>query len=329
MKKIVKVLSLAFACMLFLVACKEDVKTSGDEQSIDTEVTIEEKKETYNFAYSCITMDNPFFIALETSLRTNLEAEGYTLIAKNAESNAALQEEQILELIEQGIDAIFLSPVDWIEITPAIEKLNEAGVKIINIDTKVQAIDKVDAYVGSDNTSAGYLCGQDLLEKIPQGGKVVIVECPNRNSINERIQGFEKAIAKKGFEVVARIDAKGNLEDALPEVEEVLKNNSDVVAIMCGNDPGALGALIAANTVGANDLIIYGIDGSPEVKKEIAKETSQIAGTVGQSTETMGQEAAKVAIQLMNGEKVKKTTYIDTFLINKENINEYGVDTWQ
>ena len=274
-------------------------------------------------------MDNPYFIALESSLRASLEAEGHTLITKDAKTNAQLQAEQITELIEQGIDAIFLSPVDWIEITPSIEKLNEAGIKIINIDTKVQVIDKVDAYVGSDNTNAGYLCGADLLERLPNGGKIVIVECPNRNSINERIQGFEKAIAKKGFEVVARIDAQGNLEDALPQVEEVLKNNSDIVAIMCGNDPCALGALVAANTVGANDLIIYGIDGSPEVKKELLKDTSLIAGSVGQSTEIMAQEAATVALKLMADEKIQKTTYIDTFLITKENVTEYGVDTWQ
>lgn len=327
MKKIMKVLMLVMACLMLFTACKEETKPTGVDEPVVEEPEVE--MTTYSFAYSCITMDNPYFIALESSLRTSLEAEGHTLITKDAETNAQLQAEQISELIEQGIDAIFLSPVDWIEITPSIEKLNEAGIKIINIDTKVQAIDKVDAYIGSDNTNAGYLCGEDLVERLPNGGKIVIVECPNRNSINERIQGFEKAIAKKGFEVVARIDAQGNLEDALPQVEEVLKNNVGIAAIMCGNDPCALGALVAANTVGANDLIIYGIDGSPEVKKELVKGTSLIAGTVGQSTENMAQEAATVALKLMAGEKIEKTTYIDTFLINEENVAEYGVDKWQ
>lgn len=327
MKKIIKILTLMMACLLMFTACKDEVEISGETQG--EELGVEVEAETYSFAYSCITLDNPYFIALESSLRASLEAQGHSLITKDANSDAKLQDEQIAELIEQGIDAIFLSPVDWIEITSSIEKLNEAGIKIINIDTKVQAIDKVDAYVGSDNTNAGYLCGEDLLERMPNGGKIVIVECPNRNSINERIQGFEKAIAKKGFEVVARIDAQGNLEDALPQVEEVLRNNLDVSAIMCGNDPCALGALVAANTVGANEVIIYGIDGSPEVKKELVKENSLIAGTVGQSTETMGQEAAAVALKIMNEEKFDKTTYIDTFMINKDNVKEYGVDKWQ
>lgn len=327
MKKIMKVLLLAMACMMFFVACKDKEKTPNERETVESDVEAQTKG--YKFAYSCITMDNPYFIALESALRSNLEAKGHELITKDAETNAELQAKQIEELISQDIDAIFLSPVDWIEITPSIEKLNEAGIKIVNIDTKVQAIDKVDAYVGSDNTTAGELCGQDLIERLPEGGKIVIVECPNRNSINERIQGFEKAIAKKGFEVVARIDAQGNLDDALPQVEEVLKNNSDVVAIMCGNDQCALGALVAANTVGANELIIYGIDGSPDVKKEIAKGSSQIVGSVGQSTENMALEAANVALMIMAEEKVEKITYIETFMINKDNVKEYGVDKWQ
>ena len=84
-------------------------------------------------------------------------------------------------------------------------------MKIINVDTQVKEFDYVDAYIGSDNKNAGYLCGKDLVEKLPEGGKVLILECPTMNSINERITGFEEAIADKGFEVVGRSDTKGEL----------------------------------------------------------------------------------------------------------------------
>ena len=305
------------------VKCRKIVFAKNFKEKANEEV------ETFKFAYSCLTMDNPFFISLENHLRTAIEEAGHTLITLDAASDAELQNEQILELVEQDVDAVFVSPVDWIEITPAIQALKDAGIKVINIDTQVQAFDLVDAYVGSDNTSAGYVCGKDMVEMLPEGGKIIIVECPNRNSINERIKGFEKAIAGKGFEVVARIDAKGDLDVALPEVEEVLKNNPDIVAIMCGNDPMALGALVAANTVGNKDVLIYGIDGSPEVKKELVKENSLVVATVAQSTEKMANEAAAVALKILNGESYERAIYIETVLIDKENIAEYEVDKWQ
>ena len=323
MKKLVRLVLFAMLSVMLLTACKQEEVVNENPQEENEEV------ETFKFAYSCLTMDNPFFISLENHLRTAIEEAGHTLITLDAASDAELQNEQILELVEQDVDAVFVSPVDWIEITPAIQALKDAGIKVINIDTQVQAFDLVDAYVGSDNTSAGYVCGKDMVEMLPEGGKIIIVECPNRNSINERIKGFEKAIAGKGFEVVARIDAKGDLDVALPEVEEVLKNYPDIVAIMCGNDPMALGALVAANTVGNKDVLIYGIDGSPEVKKELVKENSLVVATVAQSTEKMANEAAAVALKILNGESYERAIYIETVLIDKENIAEYEVDKWQ
>ena len=227
------------------------------------------------------------------------------------------------------MDAIFLTPVDWEAITPALEELKEADVKIINVDTQVKEFDYVDAYIGSDNKNAGYLCGKDLVEKLPEGGKVLILECPTMNSINERITGFEEAIADKGFEVVGRSDTKGDLNTALSAAETLLKEHPDVSAIMCGNDPTALGALVAANAAQLQNVYIYGVDGSPEIKKELEKENSLIAATGGQSPIEIGKESAKVALSVLNKEKYARITYEETFLINKDNLEMYGVDGWQ
>ena len=90
----------------------------------------------------------------------------------------------------------FLCPVDWEKITPSLQALQDAGVKIINIDSQVKDTDYIDAYVGSDNTEAGKLCGNDLIEKYPDGGTVAILEATTQNSVNDRITGFEQAVAK-------------------------------------------------------------------------------------------------------------------------------------
>lgn len=326
MKKRLLTLFVAIVSVFCLSACGESKKPQKNSEEQQEQVTEDVK---YTFGFSCITMDNPYFIALESVIRENVEAQGHQLVTFDAESDTELQDAQIQELIDMNVDAVFLAPCDWIAIDSSVDKLKQAGIKIINVDTQVQAFDKVDAYVGSDNTEAGYACGKDLLEKLPQGGQIIIVECPNRNSVNDRIKGFERAIAKKGFQVVARIDAKADLNVALPEVELALENNPDVVAIMCGNDASALGALVAANVVGVEDILIYGIDGSPDVKKELVKEDTFITATVGQSTKEIGSKAVEVAIKLMKQEKIKKVTYVPTFMITKENVDTYGVEEWQ
>lgn len=325
-KKLITLLSLVLACIFVLSGCKKTAGTPEDNPQIEEET---EEPEKYVFGYSCITMENPYYITLEASIREALEKDGHTLITEDPKKNPEVQIEQIKSMIDRGIDAIFLSPVDWKEITPALELLKKAKVKIINVDTQVYEFDYADAYVGSDNKNAGYVCGEDLIKKLPDGGKILILECPTMNSINDRIKGFEEAIAGKGFEVVARKDTQGDLSAALVAADAMLKEHPDVSAIMCGNDPTALGALVAANAAQMEHIYIYGADGSPEIKEELAKENSLIAGTGGQSPIEMGKEAVKVALKMLNKEKFERLTYEGTFLINKENVEMYGTDGWQ
>lgn len=330
MKK--KIVCAFFMTLLFgtaMTGCKQNVGTPEDNAVIETDDTEEVETEPgYVLGYSCIDWENPYFETLGLAMENALEEEG-RLVVKDAGTDAEKQAQQIEELIEEGVDAVFLCPVDWKAITPSLEALEEAGIPVINIDTQVKEADLIDAFIGSDNYNAGAVCGKDLIKRCPDGGKVIIIECTDRNSIIERINGFEKNIANAGFEVVARTDGRGEKETAKQKVKELLAQYPEIDAIMCGNDTMALGALEAVKEAGREDLLIYGVDGSPEVKAELAKEDSPIVGTGAQSPINMGTDAVKTALAILNGEDYKESREEDTFFINKENVKLYGIDGWQ
>ncbi len=112
-------------------------------------------KDHYVFGYTSMTQNNPFFIVLEEAIREKVEANGDELITLNPAMDVALQINQVEDMIAQGIDAIFLNPVDWEGIRPALQMLKDAGIPIINYDTEVKDFEYVTAYVGSDNKNAG------------------------------------------------------------------------------------------------------------------------------------------------------------------------------
>ncbi len=331
-RRMLKALTMMLICIFMVSACKTNVGTPEDNAvASEPEESAPEEKDTYVFGFTGIDMENPYFITLESAVRESVENAGDTMITKDPASDPELQKTQIQELIDEGIDAIFLCPVDWEAITESLEALKEADVKIINVDTQVKEMDYVDAYIGSDNHEAGYICGEDLIMKCPDGGKIAILECPTQNSINERITGFEEAIARaeKGFEVVARSDTNGEFEKALEAAETIVKEHSDVVAIMCGNDQLAVAAKTAVNLAELKQVIIYGVDGSPDIKKELKKADGQIAGTAAQSPISLGKTAAKVAMDMLNEKEFERETYEEVFMINKDNVDMYGVDGWQ
>ncbi len=327
------ILSVIMICAMSLTACKKSVGTPEDNAAASEKEDAEDKdeEEKYTIGFSGISMENPYFITLESAIREVLEEEGHQLITKDPDTDVDTQIAQIQEMIEEGIDAIILCPVDWEAITPALQDLQEADVRIINADTQVKEMEYVDAYIGSDNYNAGVICGEDLIRRCPEGGKVAILECPTQNSVNERITGFEETLAQaeKGFEVVAREDVAGEFERALVATEEILKNNPDIVAIMCANDQVAVGATTAANVAGMHDIFIYGVDGSPDIKKELKKADTQIAGTAAQSPINLGKSAAKLALDILDGNEYEKETYEEVFMIDRDNVDMYGVDGWQ
>ncbi|MBG9549269.1 MAG: sugar ABC transporter substrate-binding protein [Bacillota bacterium] len=287
-----------------------------------------DKKDQLVFGYTSMTQNNPFFQVLEEAIREEVEANGDKLITTNPAMDVALQINQIEDMIAQGIDAIFLNPVDWEGIRPALAMLEEAGIPIINYDTEVKDFDYVTAYVGSDNKNAGRVAGEDLVKRFPDGGKIAVLDSPTMNSINDRIAGFMEAIEGKNFDIVAQQDAKGDLETALGITEDILQAHPDIVAIMGGNDPTALGALAAAKAANKTDLAIYGVDGSPDAKAAIA-EGGPLVGTGAQSPISIGKQSVDVAYKILNKEDFEKRVPVETFLINEENVEEYGTDGWQ
>lgn len=283
----------------------------------------------YTFGYTCMDGTNPFFVILEDTIRTAVEANGDKLISTDPANDVSLQITQIEDMITQGIDAIFLNPAEAEGILPALDMLKEAGIPIINFDTEVADMSYVTAYVGSDNYNAGFVCGEDLVKKIPAGGPIIVLDSPTMNSVTDRVNGFLDAIEGKGFDIVAQQDAKGNLEISMGLAEDLLQANGDVVAIFGGNDPTALGALAAANAAGLTDVLIYGVDGSPDIKAEIASGTSLIEGTGAQSPINIGKISVEVMYKYFAGETLEDRYPVETFLITNDNVADYGTDNWQ
>lgn len=321
--------AILFLFSLMLTACAKPAGGTPEDNPIPDEQEETEEIISYKFGFSCISMDNPYYETLEASVREAVKESGSTLITKDPKGDSDTQIQQIRDMIAEGIEAIFLCPVDWDKISPALTELKESDIKIINLDTQVKNRDDVDAYVGSDNISAGAICGEKLIENASDGGKVVILECTTQNSIIDRINSFEETIAGKGFEVVARAETGGNREESKARMAEILKEQGDITAVMCGNDRIALGALEAIREAGRDEMMIYSVDGSPELKQELVKDGSLIAGIAAQSPINIGKSAVTVALQIMNKESYEKETLEEVLYIDRTNVEMYGVDGWQ
>ena len=313
-----------------LTGCKQNVGTPEDNAVVEEPEENDDVQTNRLFGFSGADLSDPFCEVIKDSVSVSLEEQGDRILVRDAAKDAGTQAEQIREMIDAGAEAVFLIPADPAGITPALESLKEAEIPVINLDIRVQDAGLTDAYIGADNYSAGAYCAEDLIRRMPDGGTVGIIECTGNSSVAERINGFEESIQNAGFEIKGRINTAPDDEAGLKrELLSMFDDEQSPDALMCGDDRMALIVMEALRTSGRSDIIVYSVGGSPAVKSALKETDSALAGIGALSPINMGKTAVKTASALLADGAYEPEIYVETFFIDRENIDMYGTDGWQ
>ena len=274
-----------------------------------------------------MTLNNPFYEVIDEEIRRAAENHGDVLLSRDPALNVGRQVEEVRHLIEDGVSLIFINPVDWQNMEPALREAKNAGVPVIAIDTDVADASYVASTVVSDNYNAGVQCAEDLLHRLP-GGKIALLQHSQARSSIDRMQGFKDTIASHdAFEIVAEAECLGQLEIAMPAMEEILADHEQIDVVMALNDPAAMGAVAALKNAGkSGDCLVYGVDGVPEVKEMIL--AGSLTATAGQSPRQIGRLAAEQAYRILSGEKAETLIKLPTRLLTKETIDRNNSQGW-
>lgn len=280
------------------------------------------------FGVSYMTMNNPFYKIINNEILKVVEKNNDTLITLDPELDVDKQNEQIYKFIDQKVDGIFINPIDFEQIEPVLQAAKRANIPVIIIDAPVSDESLVNCTIVSDNYDAGVQCAKDMMERL-DSANIVLLKHTTAKSAKERIEGFLSVIDNnEKYKVINEAECDGQLEIAMPKMQEIIEETPDIDVVMALNDPSALGALAALEKNNKNDVMVYGIDGTPEIKALIGR-NQMIVGTVAQSPIKMGQIAVENMYNILNGKKVEKNIIIPISLINKENLFKYDEDRWQ
>lgn len=291
----------------------------------------ENNRKPLRFGATYMTMNNPYFEVLDENLREAIEGNGDILISRDPLQNQNKQNDQIQSMIEEGIDVLFLNPVDWKKVSKAVKMCADNDIPIIVIDTNIyneNSMDNIIATITSDNYNAGVQCALDMMKKKNEA-KIVIINHTNINSTKLRVEGFLDTISNyPQYQVVENRDSTAELELAMEEMDRIIKKGVIFDVVLGGNDPTALGCLAAIQKNHYDHpTLIYGIDGSPDAKAMIR--AGYMEGTSAQSPVSIGEVAASTAYKYLDGEEVERDIVIPVHLITNENLKEYDVAGWQ
>jgi ribose transport system substrate-binding protein len=219
------------------------------------------------------------------------------------------QKRMVEDLIALGVDGIAISPIDP---DNQLDLLNEAAsaTNLITQDADAPQSERI-CYVGTDNYTAGRLCGELVKEALPGGGAVMIFvgrlgqlnarqrrqgvidelldrppDPARRDPPDARLEGEKYSVLDTRTDQFDFAKAKALAEDAITRYPDL----KCMVGLFAYNPPKCLEAVKEAGKL--DSIRVIGFDEAEETLQAIAD--GEIYGTVVQNPYRYGYESMRI-----------------------------------
>ena len=236
-------------------------------------------------------------------------------------------------LVARGdLQYIITAAVDSQQMIAPLQAANDAGVKIIGVDTFLGDGDYTNGpvkfpitYIGSDNEAGGAFAGEALGKAIGGKGTVYINSVtPNIASVELRVKGFKEAMAKNfpNVKVVGPDYNDDDLNKATQQTAAVIEQNPDLSGVFGANVFSAQGAgtaIVNAGLSGKVQVVAY--DATKDAVEMMNKGSVSMA--LAQKPFDMGYLAVEFAAADAAGvTSLPKRVETGFAIIDKSNVND-------
>lgn len=218
----------------------------------------------------------------------------------------------------KDVDAILIISFDEHSLAPLIKKAVDAGKVVIIINSDIPNFPTpVHGVVGVNQRVANKALAEWARNQAKGAArKVGILDGEPSYLATERAGGFTDGIKGSNWNVVARVNGGWSVEKGNTAAMDLLQANPGIDVIYASSDYMALGAGLAAKSLGRN-LTILGYDGDTGALEDIA--AGGITATTNTSPVKMGRMAAQFALDLLNKKSKGGYVNVPTEIVYKSN----------
>ncbi|MCA0757592.1 substrate-binding domain-containing protein [Paenibacillus sp. N4] len=235
--------------------------------------------------------------------------------------------DQQIGLVEKALadkpDAIVLAATDFNRLAPYADRIKEAGIPLITVDSAVNST-APRSYIATDNVEAGSKVGRKLAELSGGGRSKIAIISYVRDTASqiEREQGVRAVLkADERFEILDTYYSGGDETKAYEITKSLIQQHPDLTGIVGLNEPSTVGAGRAIRDLEAvGRVTLVGFDSSVDEVRLL--EEGVMKATVVQRPFNMGYLAVKTAVEVLRGEKVPARVDTGSVVVTKDNIYE-------
>lgn len=310
-------IAVAFALLVVCAGC-------GKKQT--EQASAPEGKKKWVIGMSQCNLGEPWRVQMNEDIKqaASQHADEIEVIFKDAQNKTEVQQAQVREFIQMGVDLLIISPKEARPLTQPVAEAYQKGIPVIVLDRKVEG-DQYTCFIGADNVKIGREAGKYLVKLLGGKGKVVELKgLMTSTPGQERHKGFMEGIAGSQIQIIFDADCQWLEPIAQREMQSALARFPQIDAVYAHNDPSAHGAYLAARQEGKGrekTIKFIGIDALPHEGVRYVKE-----GILTATFEypTGGKEAIETALKILKGEQVPKNITLGTRIFIKENVDKGG-----
>jgi ribose transport system substrate-binding protein len=271
------------------------------------------------------TLTNPFFVEMEKGARRAEQELGIALkVATAAQETSIEQQIQLLEdLIAAKTDAIVIAPGDSQRLIPALKKAIDAGIKVVNIDNRLDPVAVEQAglqpipFVSVNNETGAYKAGKFLADGAKGKAEAAILEgIRSADNARQRMNGAKRAFSEnQNIRLVASETANWGIDEGYSVTQSMFKKHPHITLLFAANDMMAIGAIKYLQESGNTKVKVAGFDALAEALAEI--KSGHMVATIDQQAAEQGYQGVNLALKLLQGQTVPAETTIDTKLITR------------
>lgn len=278
-------------------------------------------------------LSNDFWATMKKGIEEEAKKLGVKvdIYAAQSEEDTEGQLKILENCLNKNYKAIGVAPLSPVNLISGIVKANQKDIYVMNIDEKIDLETlkaqggSVIAFATTDNVKVGEKGANYIVGKIPDGGKVAIIEGKAGNTSGEaRKQGATSVFsANSKFNLIASQPGDWDRQKALDVATTYIQKHSDLKAIYCCNDTMALGAYQAVKNAGKqDDIMVVGTDGAAEAISSI--NAGELTATVAQDSAEIGATSLRKMVDAVkNSIKIDKdaepeTIPVDSYIVDKD-----------
>lgn len=287
------------------------------------------------FGFSGVESEIGYYSKLENYLEGYIKEAGDRLMTVHCKDDSRLQAEELLEMADKGVQAIFLVPIDMQKLQPTLRKLKERNIPVIVMNQEVGEIEDVVSVVASDNFNSGFILGDYMVNHCKPGrdlyhkAKVIIFSEKSHNFGLQKSYGFRIGSGDSLFQVEREVKCSHDKEEIRKELKAAVEEIEDLNYVFSICDEMTLSILEICEEEHYDYLQVFTTGGSPAIKRQLQRDNKNLAAFAAESPISLGMNAYGVMYQYLDGQKVKKQYLVETFLVTRENLSDYSVNIWQ